>query len=494
MTEGVFIALDVGATGIKTVTADVKGDGLEIRNVKSAATLPKNLNGCSYVDIERIIEELSGAVRELEGENILSAGIDTFGNGYGFLDSRGELIAPPYDYRDGRVGSILEKVHAHYTDRRLYDLVGNFPFRSRALFHLFEDVLENSENIRSGRVMLPLPNLIEYLLTGNVLSERTIASVLYMLDERGEDWNIEVFRELGIPTETLIPVTEPGRWAGYITRHVPQDVAERKIPMINVIGHDTESALITVPSMDEHHIFVCLGTSFIFGTRLDHPVVTEASYAGRFKNMRGAFGKYSLCKDFPGFWLLEQCMDEWRKDHKDLTYDDVSRAAQSISDNGTWLNINDESFRIYGNISDKIDAYCRRTSQKKPEGMASLAACLYESYCLFLRQNTESLKEITGNELFVLDAFNGGVRNSVLMQMLADCLQIEVRTHSVYASACGNLLMQYGVHKGVRRAQELGEAASSLSKPKSYFPRKEQKAWWDRKFDQYLLMLEKAQA
>lgn len=483
--DGVIIALDVGATGIKTVTAEVSGDHLALRDIKSTATLPRESDGCSYVDIGRIIGELTECVRSLGDERILSAGIDTFGNGYGFLDGQGELIALPYDYRDRRVGGILEEVHRHFTDRQLYDLVGNFPFRSRGLFHLYRDVLDQTDNIRRGSVMLPLPNLIEYLLTGNMLSERTICSVLYMLDSRGENWNAEAFGRLGIPMDFLIPVTEPGRRAGIIRSGVPEDVKSRRIPLINVIGHDTESALITVPSMNEKHLFACLGTSFIFGTRPDHPVITDQSFGARFKNMRGAFGKYSLCKDFPGFWLLEQCMEEWRKSGSELTYEQVSRMARSVNDNETWLNLNDERFRIYGNIFEKVRSFCEGTGQIYPQDQVHMAACLFESYCLFIRWNAQCLGIITGEHFEVLDAFNGGVRNSVLMQMLSDCLQMKVAAHGKNASACGNILMQYAVLTGKRHPAELEKAAEDLSEPRMYRPDPAMAEYWNRRYEQF---------
>ncbi|MFR2691508.1 MAG: hypothetical protein ACLTBV_10570 [Enterocloster bolteae] len=120
--------------------------------------------------------------------------------------------------------------------------------------------------------------------------------------------------------------------------------------MISVAGHDTESALMAAPGLDKTKVFVSLGTSFIFGARVKAPVVNRESFHDRFKNMRGVGGTYSLCKDFPGFWILERCMEQWRKQVPRLDYEAVCAAAEKVRDNRTFIDISDDRFRVSGII------------------------------------------------------------------------------------------------------------------------------------------------
>lgn len=50
-----------------------------------------------------------------------------------------------------------------------------------------------------------MSSLLEYLITGQASVERTIASVLYLLEQDGRQWNYEVFRKLGIPEKLFGP-------------------------------------------------------------------------------------------------------------------------------------------------------------------------------------------------------------------------------------------------------------------------------------------------
>ena len=154
----------------------------------------------------------------MERTGVCLLGIDTYGNGYGILDAEGKLIQEPYHYRDRRIDGIMDQVHRCFTDWQLYEQMGNYPVKTRALFHLYRDVLDCSPNIMRGERFLPLSSLLEYLITGQASVERTIASVLYLLEQDGRQWNYEVFRKLGIPEKLFGPLSEPGRPNGSITR------------------------------------------------------------------------------------------------------------------------------------------------------------------------------------------------------------------------------------------------------------------------------------
>ena len=153
--------------------------------------------------------------------------------------------------------------------------------------------------------------------------------MLYLLEKNGENWNYRVLDKFGIPTAMFGPLSEPGVLKGKVTETFAYRYQTEKdehpseiqgIPVITVAGHDTESALAAIPELDESKVFVSTGTSFIVGARVKKPVVTDESYRLQFKNMRGVFGTYSLCKDVPGFWILERCMEKWKEDFPKLDY------------------------------------------------------------------------------------------------------------------------------------------------------------------------------
>ncbi|MCD8121606.1 MAG: rhamnulokinase [Clostridiales bacterium] len=485
MKDPVYVAVDIGATGIKLAAAAWKDEKLEVKDIYAVKNAPLVEAGGEYADIAymlRVIRE--GLERFSEKYSCVSVGIDTYGNGYGMLDQNGKLVMNPHYYRDRRIDGIMDRVHEHFTDWELYERMGNIPIKTRGLFHLYQDVLEDSENIRRGSDFLPLPNLLEYFMTGERGAERTIASVLYLLDKDGENWNYEVLRRLGIPTNVFASLLEPGVKKGTIQESFSQNHEVQGVPVITVAGHDTESALLAVPGLNESKAFVSMGTSFIFGARVNEPVVNEASFCYGFKNMRGAFGSYSLCKDVPGFWILERCMEAWRAEIPDLDYDMVCQAVSEAGENRTFLNISDDRFRVSeSNILTAIENYCIDTGQEPVREWKAVARCLFESYALYIRYNLELLGSLTGKRYESLEALNGGVRNTTLLQMLADATGIPVTAQSDWASACGNLLMQLYATEVFASREDLDRAAEHSCRPVIY--RSRPSSFWEERL-QYM--------
>ncbi len=470
MKESLYAAADIGAIGIKMAAAVYDGRKLRIRDTYSEPNLPKVKDGHEFADIGHMLKTIRDGLGWF-GENgrFVSMGIDTYGNGCGILDAEGKLIQEPYHYRDRRIDGIMAQVHRCFTDWQLYEQMGNYPVKTRALFHLYRDVLDRSPNIMKGVRFLPLSSLLEYLITGQASIERTIASVLYLLERDGQQWNYEVFRKLGIPETLFGSLSEPGIVNGSITPSFASGAAITGVPVVSVAGHDTESALIAAPGLDKTKVFVSLGTSFIFGARVAAPVVNHESFNDRFKNMRGFWGTYSLCKDFPGFWILERCMERWRKQVPQLDYEAVCAAAEHVKDNQTFIDIGDDRFRVSGsNLPETIREYCLETGQKCVEGIGDTSRCLFESYALYLKWNIKRLSRITGETYRELVAVNGGVRNRLLMQMFADAAGIPVVAGSPLASVGGNLLMQLYASGEANNKEELEQIASATWEPVVY--------------------------
>lgn len=398
MKQSVYAAADIGATGIKMVSALYETEQLQIQDICFTDNPPSVMNGSSYADVPLMLEAIRTGLRRFsKAYRCVSLGIDTYGNGYGILDEAGTVIQQPHHYRDCRIDGVMNQVHAYYSDWQLYREMGNFPVKTRGLFHLYQDVLEQTPGILRGTCLLPLSNLLEYLITGQKAAERTISSVLYLLQQDAGNWNFQVSERLGIPRRLFGPLTDSGVIRGTIQQSFLPAEHLCGIPVAAVAGHDTESALLAAPGLDESKVFVSLGTSFIFGTRVNKPLINKKTYDCRFKNMAGAFGNYSLCKDFPGFWILERCMEQWKKCDPGLDYDKICRLAEASGSSASFIDVDSDRFRVFsGNIGQVINEVCRENGQPPPSGIGATARCLFESYALCLKWNLDCLEAITG--------------------------------------------------------------------------------------------------
>lgn len=471
MRKQYYIAIDVGASSVKAIATTYEREKIKLCNQLTFKNSPLDSKGNQFINISQIMNDIKSGLQEFSKTGECKAlGIDTYGNGYGILNQEGKLISNPYYYRDLRTENIMEKVEQIILAYDLYKETGIFPIKSRVLFQLYCDVLEEAPAIQKGKLFLPLANLLEYFISGEATAEHSIASVSYLLDRDGKQWNVPLFKKFSIPTELFPEIKDGGIIIGETKNKFIDRLRHPPIKLVRTICHDTESALLAAPRYNDNKVFVSLGTSFIFGAQTDKPVITERGYQYYFKNMQGAYGKVSLCKDFPGFWLLNQCMKQWKKSNINLSYDDICKIVSESGDNNSYINVSDSRFRLDAeDVPKEIQEYCLRTNQPLVEGIGPIAKCLFESYALQLKWCFECLMEITDKyDYQELVAISGGVKNHVLMQMIADALELPVVTGSPLASSMGNVLMQLYAYGEVESLQDMREISYHSSDIKYY--------------------------
>ena len=112
------------------------------------------------------------------------------------------------------------------------------------------DLLQSSgfERLDEAATMLLLPDLIAFLLTGELGAEATNASTTALFDARRREWDLDLVARAGISASILPAVREPGSIIGTLTRQVAESTGLRPdTPVIAVGSHDTASAVVAVP-------------------------------------------------------------------------------------------------------------------------------------------------------------------------------------------------------------------------------------------------------
>ena len=82
------------------------------------------------------------------------------------------------------------------------------------LFQLLAQQVEDPEVLARTRTLLMMPDLLNFWLTGQKVSERTIASTSQALDPHRPAWATGLLERLGIPTHYLPTIIEAGTVLG----------------------------------------------------------------------------------------------------------------------------------------------------------------------------------------------------------------------------------------------------------------------------------------
>ena len=105
-----------------------------------------------------------------------------------------------------------------------------------------------------------MPDLLNYLLTGNRYNEYTNATTGALIDPATRDWAFDVIKKHGIPAHIFGKLIPPGTKVGKLTQQIKSEVGEIDADVVSVASHDTASAILSVPAKGENFVYISSGT------------------------------------------------------------------------------------------------------------------------------------------------------------------------------------------------------------------------------------------
>ena len=435
-----YLAFDLGAESGRAMVGSLDRGVLALREIHRFANDPIRPNDSLRWDIARLWEEIRRGLA-IAGENRLqSIGVDCWGVDYALLDAAGELLEPPYHYRDRRTEGIMESVFERVPRERIYAATGIQFLSINTIYQLAAACRHTPEVIDAAWSLATIPDLLNYWLSGQLVSEYTIATTTQMVDARTRTWSIELLKEIGLPSRLLQPIVEAGTVIGTLRPTV--STTGTGIPIVAPACHDTGSAVASV-NASAPVAFLSSGTWSLLGTEMREPVITSRALALNFTNEGGVYGTTRLLKNIAGLWLLQSCRRRWQSRGEVFSYEaliagatDDRRAFRALIDPDDPRFVNPEDMPV------AISEYCRQTGQPQPDGPASFTRAILESLAFKYRAVLESLEELIGHRFEEIRIIGGGARNRLLSQWTADATGRTVTAGPVEATALGNVAVQ----------------------------------------------------
>ena len=296
-----------------------------------------------------------------------------------------------------------------------------------------------------------MPDLFGWLLTGCRVGERTNASTTQLLEPRAGTWSHELCRELGIASEILPTLVEPGSELGPVRASVAEELGlGRHVKVIVPATHDTASAVVAVPArvsntstgMPPDWCYLSSGTWSLLGVESPHPVINAETMRYNFTNEGGVGGTTRLLKNIMGLWLIQECRRTWARVGHELSYEEMISRAQAAAAFTSLVDPDDSSFLAPGDMPARLTAYCVRTGQIAPTDEGAMVRCCLESLALKYCWAIDRLEFILGTKIKTIHVVGGGSKNALLCQFTADACGRPVYAGPVEATAIGNILMQ----------------------------------------------------
>lgn len=435
-----FLAFDLGAESGRAMLGTLDRGVLDVREIHRFANEPVRQNGSLLWDILHLWQEMRRALDDNGSRRIESIGVDSWGVDYALIGETGNLLENPYHYRDSRTSGVMDSVFERVSRDRIYTVTGIQFLPINTIYQLFAACRATPDLIDAARALVTIPDLLNYWLAGELVSEYTVATTTQFIDARSRTWAKRLLEEIGLPTRLLQPLVEPGTVIGPLQSSLSSTLAGT--PIVAPACHDTASAVASV-SATGNTAFLSSGTWSLLGTELREPIMTSRAQALNFTNEGGVCGTTRLLKNIAGLWLLQSCRRHWKSQGRDLGYDEL--VAGAADERSAFRSLIDPDYPPFVNPTDMpaaIASYCRMTGQPEPESPTAFVRTILESLAFKYRAVLESLEELTGHRFDEIRIVGGGARNRLLQQWTADATGRPVTSGPVEATALGNIGVQ----------------------------------------------------
>lgn len=435
-----YFAVDLGATSGRTILGEIGDGGVGMEVINRFPNHLIRVGNHFHWDICELYRNIVEGLKIVASRGITptSIGIDTWGVDFVMIGKDGGLLRQPYSYRDPHLDGASEALFGRLRREEVYARTGIQVMNINSLFQ-FDTLRRHDDSAYAAAdKVLFMPDALSYLLTGEAVTEYTIASTGQIVDARSRTLDEELLAAVGLRKEQFGRWVSPGERVGCLRKEVQQMTGLGAVPVVAVAGHDTASAVAAVPAATADFAYLSSGTWSLMGVETHAPVIDARSEMLNYTNEGGVEGTIRLLKNICGMWLLERCRTAWPDADYPTLIEESSRAEAFRSvifpDAPCFANPDDMQQAIVG--------YCGATGQPAPRTRGEFVRCIFESLALRYRQVIDDLKQLSDHPIDVLHVIGGGSRNALLNQWTANAIGMPVVAGPAEATALGNIMVQ----------------------------------------------------
>ncbi|WP_407308869.1 rhamnulokinase family protein [Desulfosporosinus sp. SB140] len=357
------IAVDIGASSGRLVLGTLTNEKINLMEIYRFENKIIEQNGNCFWDIEKILSEILIGLKVAKELGVLECtlGIDTWAVDYALVARDGSLVSEVYAYRDGRTKNAIKDFQNLKALTEVYKTTGIQILNFNTLFQLY---VHDKEQLHKTSKILLIPDYLNYCLSGKMISEKTNASTTQLLNIQTKDYDEDLLRIIGVRREQFASLREPGEMVGPIRETLRKQYDLPQCELVCVASHDTASAILGVPGVDEQFAYLSSGTWSLIGVENTFPIISELSQANNYTNEWGAYGTYRFLKNIMGLWLIQEvrrCLGH------QPSFAALAAEAETIEPFKFLIDCNAERFLKPANMILEIQQYCRETGQVIPE-------------------------------------------------------------------------------------------------------------------------------
>jgi rhamnulokinase len=468
-------AVDFGATSGRVILGSWSKNKLTLNEVHRFPNTFRTLAGHDYWDLGTLWHEAQTGLRKAvaalpRGAKLASVGVDVWGVDFALVNDAGRLVFPVHAYRDARSQPGLKRLaNTRAALARVYAATGIPNVFYNSSLHLEETVASCPAITDLATRCLFLPDYFNFLLSGRMENELTVASTSQLLDVHSTDWSPAALKHFRLPPQWFSKPIKSGTRLGAV-KNFPELAG---VQVVAVPGHDTAAAYDAMPaSPDGTDLFLSSGTWSLVGFESDQPILGAEALAARISNERIGDGRYRPLTNVIGLWLLEGTMKDFAsRPSDDRAWAALIAAAEKLPAPAALLDVTDPAFTNPASMKAAIDAQLKRRKLPAPKNLAAYTRLICDSLGRGHADAMRAFEKMAGKKFKRIIIVGGGSKNRLLCQATADAAGIPVVSFALEGTAVGNLASQLIALKAVKDLPTFRRHLAANLKQTVYGPR-----------------------
>lgn len=441
--EKYYLAVDIGASSGRHILSHMENGKMVLEEIYRFPNGMEEHQGKKTWNVDALFGEIKTGMKKCKelGKMPVSVGIDTWAVDFVLLDQNDERIGDAVAYRDERTKNMDEKVYELIAEKELYGRTGIQKQIFNTIYQLMALKTKNPDDLQNASKLLLIPDYFNFLLTGKAVTEYTNATTTQLVNAQTKDWDEELIHKLGYPVSIFQQIQLPGTVLGSVKKDIEKEIGYT-CKVVLPATHDTGSAVVAVPVAEEfgeeNVLYISSGTWSLMGTELQEADCSEESRQHNLTNEGGYQYRFRYLKNIMGLWMIQSVKKEIGGE---LGFGEICEAA-SKCDITSIVDCNDDRFLAPANMTEEVRAACRESGQKEPEGIAEVAAVIYNSLAKCYANAKLEIEDMTGKSYDSIHIIGGGANADYLNRLTVKATGNKVLAGPIEATAIGNLAVQ----------------------------------------------------
>ena len=434
-----YLAVDIGASSGRLILGHREDGRMILEEIHRFGNGMVRKQGHLVWDVDQLFAEIITGMKKCAelGKIPESIGVDTWAVDFVLLDAKDQRLGDAVGYRDHRTQGMDQSVYEVIDEEELYLRTGIQKQPFNTIYQLMAVKEQIPELMEQADALLMIPDYLHFLLSGQKVTEYTNASTTQLLDPQTKDWDWNLIDWLGYKRELFQKICLPGTNLGSLTAEIAAEVGFT-CKVVVPATHDTGAAVMAVPAADDQVLYISSGTWSLMGTELKTANCSPDSMACNFTNEGGYDHRYRYLKNIMGLWMIQSVRKELSPDEGFGSICEHA-ATETIT---SIVDANDDRFLAPQNMTAEVQAACRESGQKVPEGIYQVAAVIYNSLAKCYADTVREIEKIEHVTYPCINIVGGGANAAYLNELTAKATGKTVYAGPTEATAIGNIMAQ----------------------------------------------------